>query len=68
MSNDSSDKAAMLIIASVAMVGIIFVVAAIMWASSMSEQNIEITNTEARCKSAGGKMGYSKCYKDGREI
>ena len=68
MSNDSSDKATMLIIASVAMVGIIFVVAATIWVSSMSRQHIEITNTEARCKSAGGKMGYSKCYKDGREI
>ena len=25
-------------------------------------------NAKARCKSAGGEMGYSKCYKDGREI
>lgn len=25
-------------------------------------------NVEARCKSLGGEMGYSKCYKDGREI
>nr|DAX24276.1 MAG TPA: hypothetical protein [Caudoviricetes sp.] len=25
-------------------------------------------NIEARCKSLGGQMGYSKCYKDGREI
>ena len=23
---------------------------------------------EARCKTAGGQMGYSKCYKDGKEI
>lgn len=68
MSNDSSDKAVMLIIASVAMVGIIFVVAATIWLGSMSRQHIEVTNTEARCKSAGGKMGYSKCYKDGKEI
>lgn len=68
MSNDSSDKAAMLIIASVAIVGIIFVVAATIWLDSMSRQHIENTNTEARCKSAGGKMGYSKCYKDGKEI
>jgi len=65
---DLSDKAAILIIASVAMVGIIFVVAVTMWASSMSKQSIEITNTGARCKSAGGEMGHSKCYKDGREI
>ena len=25
-------------------------------------------NVEARCKSLGGQMGYSKCYKDGKEI
>ena len=25
-------------------------------------------NIEARCKSLGGQMGYSKCYKDGKEI
>lgn len=63
-----SDKAAILIVASIVVVGIIFVVAVTMWASSMSKQSIENTNTEARCESAGGKMGYSKCYKHGREI
>lgn len=25
-------------------------------------------NAKARCESAGGKMGYSKCSKDGKEI
>lgn len=25
-------------------------------------------NIEARCKSLGGQMGYSKCYKNGKEI
>lgn len=25
-------------------------------------------NVEARCKSLGGQMGYSKCYKNGKEI
>lgn len=25
-------------------------------------------NIEAHCKSLGGQMGYSKCYKDGQEI
>lgn len=33
----------------------------------MSEDR-QITETKARCKSAGGEMGYSKCYKDGKEI
>lgn len=28
----------------------------------------EHDNTYARCKSAGGEMGYSKCYKNGKEI
>lgn len=25
-------------------------------------------NIEARCKSLGGERGYSKCYKDGKEV
>lgn len=33
-------------------------------ASRLSENE----NTYARCKSAGGEMGYSKCYKNGKEI
>ena len=28
----------------------------------------ENDNTYARCKSAGGEMGYSKCFKNGKEI
>lgn len=26
------------------------------------------TETKARCKTIGGEWGYSKCYKDGKEI
>ena len=40
----------------------------IVWVAQMSEQEIENMNTEARCKTVGGKMGYSKCYKNGKEI
>lgn len=40
----------------------------IAWALQMSEQEIQNMNTEARCKTVGGKMGYSKCFKDGKEI
>lgn len=40
----------------------------IVWVLQMSEQEIQNMNTEARCKTVGGKMGYSKCYKDGKEI
>lgn len=28
----------------------------------------ENDNTRVRCKTAGGEMGYSKCYKNGKEI
>lgn len=37
-------------------------------APQMYEQEIENMNTEARCKTVGGRMGYSKCYKNGKEI
>lgn len=40
----------------------------IAWQLKMSEQEIQNMNTEARCKTAGGEMGYSKCFKDGKEI
>lgn len=29
---------------------------------------VQNMNTEARCKTVGGEMGYSKCYKDGKEV
>ena len=40
----------------------------IAWQFQMSEQELQNRNTEARCKSAGGEMGYSKCFKNGKEI
>nr|DAT03533.1 MAG TPA: hypothetical protein [Caudoviricetes sp.] len=40
----------------------------IAWGLQVSEQELQNMNTEARCKSAGGEMGYSKCFKDGKEI
>ena len=40
----------------------------IAWVLQMPEQEIENMNTAARCKTVGGEMGYSKCYKDGKEI
>lgn len=33
----------------------------------MSEDR-QRAETKARCKTVGGEMGYSKCYKDGKEI
>lgn len=38
------------------------------FAKEYTDQLSEIDNTYARCKSAGGEMGYSKCYKNGKEI
>lgn len=40
----------------------------IAWQFQASEQEIQNMNTEARCKTVGGEMGYSKCFKDGKEI
>lgn len=56
------------IIVVMALLVIVTLVLFIVWAAQMSEQEIENMNTEARCKTAGGKMGYSKCYKNGKEI
>ena len=33
----------------------------------MSEDR-QRTETKARCKTVGGEMGYSKCFKNGKEI
>ena len=38
------------------------------WQLQMSEQEVQNKNIEARCKTVGGEMGYSKCYKNGKEI
>ena len=38
------------------------------WQLQMNEQEIQNKNTEARCKAVGGQIGYSKCYKDGKEV
>ncbi len=56
--------AAVVVILSIIVTGYLILV----FAPQMYEQEIENMNTEARCKTAGGRMGYSKCYKDGKEI
>nr|DAW68565.1 MAG TPA: hypothetical protein [Caudoviricetes sp.] len=38
------------------------------FAQEYTDQLSEIDNTYARCKSVGGEMGYSKCFKNGKEI
>lgn len=47
---------------------IVFLHWAAVWEDQMSEREAQYTNTKARCKTVGGEMGYSKCYKDGKEI
>lgn len=56
--------AAVVVILSIIATGYLILVLA----PQMYEQEIENMNTEARCKTAGGRMGYSKCYKDGKKI
>lgn len=38
------------------------------WQLQMFEEEAQNKNTEAHCKTVGGQMGYSKCYKNGKEI
>ncbi len=47
---------------------IVFLHWAAVWEDQMSEREAQYTNTKARCKTVGGEMGYSKCYKNGKEI
>jgi hypothetical protein len=62
------DKGTVWFVVALVVIVVVLLTAFTMWADSMSRQSIENTNTEARCKSAGGKMGYSKCFKNGKEI
>ena len=59
-----SNVAAFMTSTLVIIVGCLFIV----WMIQMSDQELQNMNTEARCKSAGGEMGYSKCFKNGKEI
>lgn len=47
---------------------IVFLHWAAVWEDQMSEREAQYTNTKARCKTVGGEMGYSKCFKNGKEI
>jgi hypothetical protein len=63
-----SDKGMVCFVVAIAIIGVALLVALAIWAEASFNRSVEITNTYARCKSAGGKMGYSKCFKDGKEI
>lgn len=62
------DKGTIFFIVVLTVLGIAFIILVAIWGDKMVTQDIENMNVEARCKSAGGKMGYSKCFKNGKEI
>lgn len=55
-------------VAIIALVVVAFFVLFVKCANRFSNQLNEKDNAYARCKSVGGEMGYSKCYKNGKEI
>lgn len=59
--------AAFMIPTLVAIAGCLLIVWILQMSEQMSKQEIQNMNTKARCKTIGGEMGYSKCYKDGKE-
>lgn len=65
---DWSNVVAFMIPTLVAIAGCLFIVWVLQMSKQISKQEIENKNTEARCKTVGGEMGYSKCYKNGKEV
>ena len=65
-SNRSWKDVAIVVIIALAIVA--FLVLLGKFAQEYVNQLDESNNTYARCKSVGGEMGYSKCYKNGKEI
>lgn len=62
------DKGTMFFTVVLTVLGIVFIILVAIWGDKAATRSIELENTEARCKTAGGEMGYSKCFKNGREI
>ena len=61
-------KAEVLILATEVLIAISCVVALIIFDVSDMVNDRQIKDVKARCKTVGGEMGYSKCYKNGKEI
>ena len=61
-------KAEVLILATEVLIAISCVVALIILGVSDMVNDSQIQDVKARCKTVGGEMGYSKCFKDGREV
>lgn len=67
-SSSNNSWSNVVIVAIIALLIVAFFVLLIKCADKVSNQLNENDNTRVRCKTAGGEMGYSKCYKDGKEI
>ena len=61
-------KVKVLILATEVLIVISCVVALIILGINDMANDRQIRDVKARCKTVGGEMGYSKCYKDGKEI
>lgn len=62
------DKGTIFFTVALTVLGLAFIILVAIWGNKAATRSIEDMNTEARCKSAGGEMGFSKCYKEGKEI
>lgn len=62
------DKGTIFFIVVLTVLGIAFIILVAINGNKSIMRSIELEDTGARCKSAGSEMGYSKCFKDGREI
>ena len=62
------DKGTIWLVVALVVIGAASLIALTIWADGAYRESIENMNIEARCKSAGGEMGYSKCFKNGKEI
>lgn len=67
-SPSNSSWSSVVTVAVIALAVVALFVLLIKSAQEVSEQLNENYNTYARCKTVGGEMGYSKCYKNGKEI
>lgn len=67
-SSSNSSWSDVAIIAIIALAIIAFFVLSVKCVDRFSNQLNEKDNAYARCKSVGGELGYSKCYKNGKEI
>lgn len=62
------DKGTIFFTVVLTVLGIAFIILVVINGNKSIMRSIELEDTEARCKSAGGEVGYSKCYKNGKEI